>query len=339
MPFQADGNLYIYVLNVGQADTTVIVTPQGNCIIIDAKNPRKLANFLEKINQPANKEISELIITHPHKDHFSGANRIIKDYKISGVKLSPFWNNFGLGPPQYQTIVERVVTKEFPVHFVSGYSRIYPDGTPISVKKKGAWVDPDTLYVELLGPSNNLLEILEESDELDGNHLSIMARLSWKNFRMVFAGDAQMENWSYFDQEGMLEEKCYILKTAHHGSCNGTQWERINRLKPMYTIVSSDPTTSHQLPDLIGTSIFAKYSLEESYWKKDINNIVALTSETGTIKITVTDAGDRIVEYLDEKADEDITTNMINNPKPLTWDNNPTDWEAILDSKADKFYE
>jgi len=49
---------------------------------------------------------------------------------------------------------------------------------------------------------------------------------------MILAGDAQMENWAAFDQEGLLEDPCAVLKSAHHGSSNGTQWERLRRLEP-----------------------------------------------------------------------------------------------------------
>lgn len=336
MPVTGDGKLYVYILNVGQADTSVIVTPQGKVIIIDAKNPAKVADFLGKLGVQKNDDIEELIITHPHKDHFSGASRLLADYRVLSVKLSPFWNNFGMGPPQYQTIVNRIVDNNIPVNFVSGYSRMYPDGAPVSTMATGAWVDADALYLELLGPPNNLLEILAESDELDGNHLSIMTRLTWKDFRVLFTGDAQMENWVYYDQEGMLEQRCYILKAAHHGSCNGTQWERIARLKPIFTIVSADPAKSHNLPDLIGTSIFTKYSLETSYWKKSTNNIVGLTSATGTIKITVTDAGGRTVDFFGEGADDKIN---LANAQTLTWQSNPTDWSSILSSKAGEYYQ
>lgn len=336
MSVNGDGKLYIYVLNVGQADTSVVITPLGNVIVIDAKNPGKIVHLLGKLGLQKDEDIDELIITHPHRDHFSGASRLLVDYRVLSVKLSPFWNNFGMGPPQYQTIVNRIVEKSIPVNFVSGYSRMYPDGAPVSAMEKGAWVDADALYLELLGPPNNLLELLAESDELDGNHLSIMTRLTWKKFRMVFTGDAQMENWVYYDQEGMLEQKCHILKAAHHGSCNGTQWERIARLKPMHTIVSADPVKSHNLPDLIGTSIFTKYSLEKSYWQKSTNNVVGLTSATGTVRITVTDASNRTVEFFGDGADDNVD---LNNARLLTWESNPTDWSTILSNKAGEYSE
>jgi hypothetical protein len=78
----------------------------------------------------------------------------------------------------------------------------------------------------------------------------------------------------------MLETKCDILKAAHHGSRRGSQWERLERLAPSLVIVSSDPDSGHELPDLIGSVIFLEYDRDES-------RTVALTRETGSVKIVV----------------------------------------------------
>jgi len=39
MAATADGNLHVYMLSVGQGDTTVIVSPRGKVLIIDAMRP------------------------------------------------------------------------------------------------------------------------------------------------------------------------------------------------------------------------------------------------------------------------------------------------------------
>ncbi len=84
-------------------------------------------------------------------------------------------------------------------------------------------IDPDKPYLEFLGPTNNMIKTLEEAKEFNTNHLSIMTRLTWGNFGMIITGDAQMENWSFFDEERLLEGRCQVLRASHHGSKNGTQ--------------------------------------------------------------------------------------------------------------------
>ncbi len=120
-----DGDLHVYMLNVGQADTTIIVSPQGHVIIIDAVKPAKVKNLLTQLKNDGN--VEHVIITHPHNDHYGGCNSLAETLKISKATLPPFWHAFGMGPPTYRQIIGRLETQEANINFLSGYSRWYPD--------------------------------------------------------------------------------------------------------------------------------------------------------------------------------------------------------------------
>ena len=328
MSVPANNNLTIYVLNVGQADSTIIISPAGNIIIVDAVQPAKILNLLQQIGPPINNEIEELVITHPHLDHYSGANKLLDTYQVKSATLSPFWNQYGMGPPTYRAMLNNMEQRETEIDFISGYSRIYPDGA-VASGTDDVVHEEDAFYVEFLGPSNRLLGQLEQDGKLDTNHLSIFTRIHWQKFSMVLAADAQMENWSHFDQEGMLNEDCDVLKSAHHGSCNGTQWERLNRLDPRCVIISSDPEKSHHLPDLVGTSIFAKFEADHD------DKVVALTSATHSIRITVLNGSSYNVENFDDAHNDNLD---INKPHQLTRQNNQSNWRELLDNRSQNLY-
>lgn len=265
--------LEIYVLNVGQGDSSIIKTPGGNVIVIDACKPAKVKDALDSISP--DQTISHLIVTHPHSDHYRAVPRLLADYEVQKVTLAPFW--FGQGTSAYHTIINRLHQDQIPLRFVGGYERIYPDaGTYPHYEGQ--------VYLEVLGPPNDILEMLKKHDELEPNHLSIIVRLNYEPFSMVFAADAQVENWTHYDREGMLAGKCHVLKAAHHGSKRGSQWETLEKLSPKLVIVSSDPAAAHELPDLIGSAIFLEY-------RRLANRPVALTRDTGTIKISVSTPG------------------------------------------------
>jgi competence protein ComEC len=328
MAIPGNNKLRIFILNVGQADTSVIITPKGNIIIIDAVKPSKVLSLLNDLGLQNNGEIEKLIITHPHLDHYSGANRILNDFKVKSVSLAPFWNAFGMGSPTYRSILNAVEREGSDLDFISGYARYYPDGA-LELAQNVYDFNLDAFYIEILGPPNSLISQLERDSKLDTNHLSIISRLRWKNKSFLFAGDAQMENWAYFDSEGMLSENCSLIKTAHHGSCNGTQLERLNRLKPEYVFISSDPQGIHSLPDLVGSSIFAKYEVNNS------RNIVAITSETGSILVTVSDTGAINVERFSDLSEDNIS---FANRQTLNWENNPTNWQGLLQLRSNDLY-
>lgn len=297
-------NLEIYVLNVGQADTTVIKTPGGRIMVIDAVKPQKMDDVLNMVG--TNGGIYHLLITHPHYDHYSAASYLVNNYSVEKVTLAPFWFD-GTGTPAYHTLINRLNENQVPIRFVSGYERLFPDG--------GTFPDyNDCLYLEILGPTNSVLKDLDDSDVINPNHLSIMTKLVFKKFAMVSAGDAQMENWAHFDREGMLDEKCDVLKVAHHGSKRGNQWERIERLAPKKVIVSSDPDSGHELPDAVGSIIFHQYNQKQGCE-------VFLTRDTGTLKIEVTNpaTGRFDVQGYGEVIDASLAGLNLSEPKETDW--------------------
>jgi len=311
------------MLSVGQGDTTVIISPQGNVIIIDAMRPMKVLRLLNDLG--SDNTIEHLVVTHPHADHYSGCNRLARDLNILEATVAPFWHEFGMGPQTYRRLIGRLDDQDTNVTFLSGYGRWYPDGAMTTPPPgQDPEIDPNKPFLELLGPTNGLVHMLENANVFQTNHLSIMSRLTWRNFRMINAGDAQMENWSFFDHEQMLEDRCQVLRTAHHGSANGTQWERIDRLSPRQLIVSSDPESTHDLPDLSGAAIFAEFDSANG-------RIAAITKDTGTIRLRVTPGGSRTLRmYGDSPAD---TINLAA-ATPLTEVSNPTDWRALLNDRV-----
>jgi len=326
MAVPGDGYLHVYMLSVGQGDTTVVVSPGGSVTIIDAVRPYKVLDLLDQLGNDM--YIEHLVVTHPHDDHYGGCNRLAIDKTVLEATMAPFWHEFGMGPPTYRSLVHRLDEKDTRVRFLSGYSRWYPDGT-VSVPGPGEdpIVDDDLPFIEFLGPTNSLVRLLEDSDNFNTNHLSIMSRLTWRNFRMIITGDAQMENWAFFDQEGMMEVGCNVLRAAHHGSANGNQWERIDRLDPRQVVVSSDPDSTHHLPDLIGAAIFTRFDGASGYY-------AALTRSTGTIHLRVSRSGYKRWKMCSDEPAENVDLNDPSKYKTLSEASNPTNWQQLLERRV-----
>lgn len=320
-----DGRLHIYAVNVGQGDTTVIISPAGKVIVIDAYRPDKLLNLL--IDLGVGDEIEYLIITHPHADHFRGANRLLSRFRIAQAVVAPAWHEFGLGPQTYRALIDNIdsAPNNGEVTFLSGYKRWYPDNLLVTQPEaNNPEVDQTAPYLEFLGPTNALIRELEASSNFNTNHLSIISRVTWRNFRMIISGDAQMENWDYFRSEGLMREPCSVLRCAHHGSKNGTQWELIDRLAPNYVIISSDPTRGHQLPDLGSTGIFMSYDNND-------RKTVVMTRDSGTLHISSANGSNTPrIEYYEDNHNENVD---LTNATRLTHASDLSNFGELLETR------
>lgn len=312
MPINTNGQMWIYCVNVGQGDTTVIITPENNVVIIDAMRAKKIIRLLSDLGMTDQEEINHIVVSHPHSDHYSGVVGLLNNFaKVDALTLTSLWR-YTEDKPGYNNIINTAVQKDIPISFLSGYAQVFPDQSPV--------VDANSLRMELLGPSNHFIELLHDAKELTTNHRSIIARLQLGKFLMVIAGDAQMETWSHFDSEQMLADPCSVLRVAHHGSANGTQYERITRLAAEVLIVSSDPDGKDKLPDLIGRATFLKYT------ESSKNPLTALTHDTGTIKIEVKPSGRYDVFHFGESKKENIA---LQDQQALTVAQNPTNWKTL----------
>ena len=280
MPIKPSDCLRAFILNVGQADSCVLVMPGGQVVLIDAVNPTKVVRLLNDLGLGKGDEIAHLVLTHPHSDHYSGAGRLLKEYRIGKVTVAPY--EFFCGKYGYQAVLEEVRRQNVIASYAYHAEESFPTKhAPVRLR--------------VIGPSKAILKGLSDAGKLNPNHLSLIVQIMYGKAVLLLAADAQMENWQHFDAEGFLDSKCLFLKAAHHGSRHGTQIERLERLNPKYAVISSDPEGRDHLPDLVGAASFLVYSRD---------HVVAMTAEAGTVGLTVkADGSHSTVGYGDKVGD------------------------------------
>jgi beta-lactamase superfamily II metal-dependent hydrolase len=75
-------NLDIYWIDVEGGAATLIVTPEGQALLVDTGNPtpddRDAKRIMEAAHEAGLKKIDYLLITHFHGDHVGGATALAK---------------------------------------------------------------------------------------------------------------------------------------------------------------------------------------------------------------------------------------------------------------------
>ena len=75
-PPEASGKeLRVHVLDVGQADSILIVAPSGKTVLVDAGEPGDGKRILEAMKRHGADHIDVFVATHAHADHI-GARRV-----------------------------------------------------------------------------------------------------------------------------------------------------------------------------------------------------------------------------------------------------------------------
>jgi competence protein ComEC len=79
--------LSIHFIDVGQADSILVHTPNGQNMLIDAGNNEDADTVTSYLSRQKVKKIDVLVGTHPHEDHIGGMDVVIRQYPIDKVYM------------------------------------------------------------------------------------------------------------------------------------------------------------------------------------------------------------------------------------------------------------
>ncbi|MGZ3504755.1 MAG: DNA internalization-related competence protein ComEC/Rec2 [Vulcanimicrobiaceae bacterium] len=228
-PRVTDYRLRITVLDVGQADAIVIQTPRGHTLLVDA------GGRLERGAQPQGDssaqqvgkrivvpfllrhgihELDAIIASHPHGDHVGGFGPVLRvlyvdEFADSGQRYGGYAYNDALQTARTEHV-------------------------PMAYPRAGAvWRTDDGITLTFIGPSLPLLT--NTRNDINSNSLAFI--LQYRNFRMLFTGDAGAEAEQRFLNEG-ISLHADILKVGHHGSAYSSTSAFIAAVHPRYAIIS-----------------------------------------------------------------------------------------------------
>lgn len=263
--------LKIIVLNVGQADAVLLITPNGDVALIDSGKTstagKQIADYLasKTLNDVGSlKTIDLLYTTHYDSDHIGGltalANKGVHIRKAfdQGLSLkrhtsSTYLDYTGtVGDPNDN--LKRDAQESHFVRHVIAYGQIEHMGLEDQVEIKCVSVRGDTegtTYDLGLDPSK------EDIDENPGS-IALLVRLG--DFEFYTAGDQTDNDWkSKPDTEERLLNSGAIpggndidvLKVSHHGSDTSTSKALVVKMAPEVAMISAKYTKGDKLPKKI----------------------------------------------------------------------------------------
>jgi len=260
-----DGALEVKVLDVGQGDAILIRTADEVIFIDtgDVDEHPKLEAALKKENI---KTVDKLIITHPHADHLGGASVIFKNCEVKAV----YDNGEPTTTKLYRDYLKTIKAKGIPYK---------------------ALVDGDVLdfgggvSFRVLGPT---AQMVKEGGKKNGkpnlNINSIVGRLEYGNFTMLFTGDAEKETEkAVLSQHSAAEIKSLVLKAPHHGSKTSSTAAFLKAAAPEAVAISCGAGNEYGHPHKEVLERYKKFNIK--VYRTDQGGTIAVISDGKTYNV------------------------------------------------------
>ena len=221
----SDGRLHVYFLNVGQGDSTFVVTPEGNQVLIDG-GPDQLT-AIRAIGDKIpfwDHSLDLMVLTHPDQDHFRGLIEVADRYDVSLLLES----GAGSENPLYldwERIVNRTRTPNVQAL----------EGQLIKLGK--------ATLLEVLNPGNRPFL----GTNSDTNNNSIVIRMNYGDVSFLLTADVEAEAENYLLEEE-LDIESTVLKVPHHGSKASTTLRFLHAANPAAAVISAGANNPHGHP-------------------------------------------------------------------------------------------
>ena len=250
-PPKPSGELKVYVLDVGpvEGDSILIVSPTGKSVLIDAGDAGKGKVVLDALKRYKVERLDYFIATHPHPDHIGAADEVMNGIKVgavidNGVDLS----TPAPKPPAKKGKGSRAAPPPPPKKKVKTATTFF-DEYAAALKQSGAQYEkaqPGKKYdlgggaiLTVLAPSEPFFN--KEQMKVGGNDTnanSIVVRLDYGEFTMLFMGDAETQTEQRLLGKKDLDLNAKVIKVAHHGSKYATSEEFLKLVHPEAAIIS-----------------------------------------------------------------------------------------------------
>ncbi len=221
-------DLKITAIDVGQADALLVQTPAGHAYLVDAGGRLERSGFGDAssaedigtrivapfVIRAGIHHLDAVLLSHPHGDHSGGLGPVLRTLGANGFADS------GQSYPghAYHDALEVAREEHIPM--------LEPRGGDV-------WHTDDGVTFRFYGPT--LPYITGSRSDINSN--SLVFRLEYGRFRMLFMGDAGRET-----EERLLADgddlRAEVLKVGHHGSAYGTTQLFLRAVSPSIAIIS-----------------------------------------------------------------------------------------------------
>ena len=283
--------LYIKVLDLGNAEAIYIELPNGDDVLIDGGeiyNTKKVIDFLNEQDLDEGdgiKDIEYVINTHPHSDHTAGLIGVFQNFKVNNL-----YYPHDVEMKYYEGFEGSL--DEINGHRVNCMNYCYQFYIEMLAEaKKQRTVIYDTIpgnYVDELGilkfvhPNKTYKQ--DNLDRVDGNinsydyclfnNDSAVILIDYNELQMLLASDIEKEAEEDMINMGLVKPNSIdILKVGHHGYDTSTTKRFVDYLNPSLAIIAR--SSNNYMNTNAFNNLITNRTIIKETWKSNGVEIIA----------------------------------------------------------------
>lgn len=217
--------LEVTAIDVGQGDSLLVVSPQGDTMLVDAGGPvggldeaaatTNTFDVGEEVVSPylwsrRIRKLDVLVLSHAHSDHMGGMAAVMRNFRPREL-----WVAVDPDSEAYRTLLSEAATLGVRVRHVRAGDSVLWSGSQLTV------LAPEPAYLNRGEPANND---------------SLLMRLQYGKSSVLLEGDAEAPSEQAMLARGLAPVT--LLKVGHHGSRTSTTPEFFAALAPKDAVIS-----------------------------------------------------------------------------------------------------
>ena len=220
----SDGKLHVYILDIGQGDSALIITPIGKQMLIDGGPDLSTLEHLGKYMPFFDRSIDLIVLTHPHADHLTALPEVLKRYKVNNILMAMSESKNA----RYRSFLNEASKQNIPI---------------IVSNPENDFILEDEIRIDVIWPHISQKTL---------NNSSVVLKLLYKEHSILLTGDIEEEAEHAILRNG-ADVSANILKVAHHGSRTSSSTQFLKKVDPELALISVGEGNryGHPSPEII----------------------------------------------------------------------------------------